>query len=702
MSSNDPRLLAIFEAEQREHVERIRELTRPGLRGAALEEVLRRAHTLKGAARAVGLRGVELLAHRLEAVLARVRDGSLELDAAAIEAIQGMLNATEDATAAVRAGDPEPDVGAPLAALEALLDGGAESPRPASRSGAAAPPLEAPPAAAEDFVRVAARYVDQLAASSAQLLAAASAEMNAARGLEAFEARAGRLELPATAGQLEEELRSLARDLRQAVRSRRTMAWNLHRLAADVYHQSTLIRMTPADAVFGMFRKMVRDMAVEEGKRVEFRTSGMDVQADRLVLQALKDPVMHLLRNAVSHGIESPGERAAAAKPEIGSVELLIEARGGRLFITVEDDGRGIDFARVREVAVNRGLLTPGGDPRRETEWLQRLLMSPGFSTSTGVSSLAGRGMGLSVVERQVSRLQGHVEFRHGRDGGAAVVLSVPLSIVLHHVVLVAAGGQTFSLPGAAVERLMRVSPKDVETAGGVEVIRAGSHAVPLFRLTALLGTEEAAPEVERGAALPIVVLRSGEQRAGLVVDALLDECEAAVEELGLPSTAGLASGGVALKDGAVAVMLNPAALLLRARESGARPAVIPPAEEKPPVTILVVDDSITTRALEKSILEAHGYHVRLAVDGVEALERLRAEPVDVVIADVAMPRMDGFELLERIRKDRRLAEIPVIIVTSHEERDDQERGLALGADAYIVKRKFSQRELLDTVRQVL
>ncbi len=704
MSSIDPKLLAIFEAEQREHVERIRALAGPGLQGAALEEALRRAHTLKGAARAVGLRGIELLAHRLEAVLARVRGGGLALEGPVIQAIQGMLNATEDATAAVRARGQEPDVIAALAALDAVLGEGAAPAAAPPEAGAPAPPPEpAPAGAGEDLVRVAARYVDQLAASSAQLLAAAAAEMRAARGIEGLDERLRDLEIHSRGGPLEEELRGFARDLRHAVRSRRATAWNLHRLAADVYHESSLIRMTPADAVFGMFRKMVRDMAAEEGKHVEFRASGMEVLADRLVLQALKDPVMHLLRNAVSHGIEPPRERAAAVKPETGTVELLVEARGGRLFITVQDDGRGIDFARIRDVAVSRELLSPGGDPERERERLERLLMAPGFSTSTGVSSLAGRGMGLSVVERQVSRLQGRVEFRGGRAGGAAVVLSVPLSIALHRVVLVASGGQTFALPGAAVERLVRARPEQVETAGGAEVIRNGSEAVPLARLAALLGAAgEAAPE-ERGAALAIAVVRSGEARAGLVVDAFLDEREAAVEELGLPPAAGrLAAGGVALEDGAVAVMLNPAALLEGLRESGPGPAVIRPLEEKPPATILVVDDSITTRALEKSILEAHGYRVRLAVDGVEALERLRAEHVDLVIADVAMPRMDGFELLQRIRKDRQMAEIPVIIVTSLEEREDQERGLSLGADAYIVKRKFNQRELLDTVRQVL
>jgi two-component system, chemotaxis family, sensor kinase CheA len=201
-----------------------------------------------------------------------------------------------------------------------------------------------------------------------------------------------------------------------------------------------------------------------------------------------------------------------------------------------------------------------------------------------------------------------------------------------------------------------------------------------------------------------VAVLKSGEYRGGAVVDALLDEREAVVKDLGLPADmAGLSMGGVLLEDGTVAVVLDPAAVLDRLRGAARRPAwKKPPEKAGAPATILVVDDSITTRSLEKSILEAHGYRVRLAVDGVEALEQLRAEPADLVIADIDMPRMNGFELLERMKKDNRLAAIPVVMVTSLEDRADQERGLSLGADAYIVKRKFDQKELLDTVRQML
>ena len=302
------------------------------------------------------------------------------------------------------------------------------------------------------------------------------------------------------------------------------------------------------------------------------------------------------------------------------------------------------------------------------------------------------------------------MEFRLSGRTGAAVALSAPLSVSLHDVVLVAAGGQRYAFPNAGVERLYRVPLQNVESVDGNDVIRTGAGIVPVAGLAALLGTagggDEPAPNGEgEEPVLHVAVLRAGESRGGVVVDRLLDTREVVVKDLGLPPDAmRLSTGAIALEDGGVAVVLSPAAVLERFRQAGKQAVVrrAQPQAVRPPATILVVDDSITTRSLEKSILEAHGYRVRLAVDGVEALEQLRAAPADLVISDVAMPRMTGFELLENMKKDRQLAAVPVILVTSLEDRRDQARGLSLGADAYIVKRKFDQKELLAAVRQIL
>lgn len=726
MRPTDRSLLAIFETEQKEIVERIRTLIEPDAAGAAaqpaaIEELLRRTHTLKGAARAVGLGPTERLAHCLEALFVRVRDGGLALAGPVLSAVHEGLEAAEDVLASAVGGRPEPDISQVLGLLERLRAGpGAAMAGPAAgqeirpSSAVAEPPLET--------VRVSARRIDELVRSASQLLASAaeSGTLGELHGLAERVSQArreyGRLRRQAAAAlrarsadpevarvfecldYVEAQLGSLAAGNRSALLAARRRAWTLHQLAANLHQDACAVRMTPAETVFGVFRRMVRELAADEGKEVEFRLEGAQVEADRLVLQRLKDPVMHLLRNAVSHGIEAPGQRAAAGKPRSGSIWLRLETRGDRLRVTVQDDGRGIDLAKVAEVAVNRGLADRGVVARPQE--LVHLLLEPGFSTSEAVTELAGRGIGLSVVQQEVARLQGELRIDPG-PAGVSVALSVPLSISTHHVLLVGCGRHTFAIPSAAIERLYRVRPADIQAADGGAAIRIDSRPLPLARLAAVLGLPEGATDEP---ALPIVVLRSGENRVGLIVDRLIDERHAVVKDSGLPAaSAGMTTGGVPLENGEVAVVLNPLLLLERWR-TAERTAPPPPAPagRSEPASILVVDDSLTTRSLEKSILEAHGYRVRVAVDGTEALAALRAEPADLVIADVIMPGLDGFQLLEQIKKDKRLARIPVIIVTSLESREDQERGLALGADGYIVKRKFDQAELLDTVRQIL
>jgi two-component system chemotaxis sensor kinase CheA len=725
LRSIDPTLLAIFETEQREILERIRMLLEPLASAApppaAVEEALRRTHTLKGAARAVGLAGTELIAHRLETLFLQIRDGRTRLEGPVLAALERGFDAVEDILGSALAGRPEPDAGAALAEIEAATGAG---PRRAPVAPAGGPP----PAVAEasaDTVRVSARRIDQLVRSSSQLLAA-TGQYGSAGGLDELSGRVAglaaecaRLRQLASAvlrqqhanpaftpifeglDSLAAQLAAMTTRLRAAELAAQRRAWGLEQLASDLHQDACAVRMTPADSVFGAFRKMVRDLARDAGREIDFRFEGAEVEADRLVLQRLKDPVMHLLRNAVTHGIEPPRERLAAGKPAAGEVTLRLEAQGDRLRVTVRDDGHGIDLARVAETAVKLGLTDAAGAASAGPAEIARLLLEPGLSTAENVNELAGRGIGLAVVQQEVARLHGEISIDGGAPGaGTAIVITAPLTISTHHVVLVGCGRHTFAIPGASVERLSRVSPGEMREAESGAVALIDGRPVRLAYLSAVLGLPAAAVEAGQR---QVAVLRSGDQRVAFMVDRLIDERRTVVKDLGLdPARAGLSTGGVVLESGGVAVVLNPALLVERSRTASGVTA--PAAAEKAPgaATVLVVDDSLTTRALEKSILEAHGYKVRVAVDGAEALESLRWQRADLVIADLMMPRMDGFQLLEEMKKDQRLARIPVIIVSSLERREEQERGLALGADAYIVKRKFDQRELLETVRQIL
>jgi two-component system chemotaxis sensor kinase CheA len=690
----------------------------------------------------------ELRAHRLEALFVAIRERRLAAADNPSPAIGAVLDAVEDILAAVLGATAEPDLTETLRLLDRLLD----EPQPAWQPRApdtrerSVPPEGPRP----ETVRVSATYIDDLVRSSAQLLATRESRARSARGVEDFcravretgrewqrlrtAASPGLRRMHAAIGQrkpraeyasapndqapdlrpitacldfMDERLRRLAAQARATGVLQGSSLSRWSQLADRVHEDACRVLMTPADSVFDGFRKMVRDMARDDGKEVEFVTEGMDVQVDRRVLQALKDAVMHLLRNAVSHGIEPPAERVAAGKNQRGLIRLRLEARGGTVEIAVEDDGRGIDLQRVAEAAVSRGMLTAAAAAQPAPE-LKRLILEPGFSTSRSATPLSGRGIGLTIAREQVTKLQGEIFLRERPGAGTCVVLVAPISISTQHVVMAGCGRWTFGLPARSVERLCRFRPEEVETREGKPGFRVEDRWVPLARLAGLLGLPEAAPPAGSGGAparIFAAIMKMGGQRLGLIVDALVDEREAVIQDAGLPAKwTGLILGAVALEDGGVAVVLNVAALWERFRagtQNGA-PLLPAPGAAGKPASVLVVDDSITTRALEKSILEAHGYRVRLAVDGVQALEQLREEPADLVIADVMMPRMDGMELLRRIKADRTLAEIPVIIVSSVEARQEQERGLSLGADAYIVKRKFDHHELLRVVRQLL
>jgi two-component system chemotaxis sensor kinase CheA len=726
------KLAAIFQGEHAEHLEHIRailaSLENAGETkgGAKIDEAFRRAHTLKGAARAVDLEAVEGLASGLETLFSRVREGTLLLDQRMTRVIHRVLEASEDCVCALRENRIPEAPAAALRAMEDLLEnretrvaGPADLPtKPAA--GAQAPQASIQPV---EMVRLPAENLDRLVRSTSQILteslrqASVTGELGALDGqiaeIEAEYVRfrktsavplrrlASQPEYAAVVqhfGFIEQKVRSLAAQSSTAHQLQQRSAWNALRAAEQLQRDVWSARMAPAEDIFEGFRKMVRDLAGEENKQIDFRLSGSGVRADRIVLQALKDPVMHLLRNAISHGIEPPAERASKGKSPVASLVLRLDSQRGRLIVEVDDDGRGVDLKKVASV------LSQAEPGEHTPEELARVIFRPGFSTSDTVNHLSGRGMGLSVVYETVHRLQGDVSLRAKESPGASFLLSVPLSVSTSHLLLLSCAGQTFGIPTHGIERLYRIRPERVETLRGKPVVILEGQPVPLYGLAHLLQIGDASPALRRDT-LPVMLLKSGTRRFAIWVDEFLKERDALIQELGMPSpVSGNISGGTLLREGPPLVVLNPAGLAASCTPSAATPVPqrAAPVVEAIAPGILVVDDSITSRSLEKSILEAHGYRVRVAVDGLDALELLRIEKADLIITDIQMPRLDGFGLVEALKADGRLKGIPVIIVSSLERAEDQERGLLLGADAYVVKRKFDQTELLDAIRQMI
>ncbi len=724
MSSYDRSLLQIFTTEQADHIRRMRaaldELLgrTEGDRAPLFEELLRRAHTLKGAARSVGLEPTELLVHRMEDKLVQLQRSGAVLEPEAYRGFKTALDAAEDILAAALAATPLPDVAHALQAMEE--DAAIPVPAGIAVGRSSGVPLNEP----MDFVRVRASSLDELIRASSELLMSVTGNPDADRA-RAHAARLGAIEREWTrlrkraepylqktkadpegsaAAQcfyyIDAQLNGLRREANSTAEEIHATARQLQLQAQTLSHNAAQIRMTPAETVFGGFGAMVRDLAQQEGKRVEFSAEGLDVEADRLVLQALKDPVMHLLRNAVSHGIEPESDRLARSKPASGSIRLRIAVQGDRLKIDVQDDGRGLNRQGIADEARRRGL-TEALEAEAEGPRLSEVIFQPGFSTAGAVTGISGRGMGLPAAREAVRKLHGEIGIQPAPRAGVVASLSTPLSIASQHVLLVRAGGQKFGLATAHLEKLYRISAAELKTVQGRENAVLDGRAVPLYDLNSLLGSPASGRASDPWLDICLVVAEG--QRMALAVDEFIEQQDSIIKESGLPaSIAGATSGAIPLEDGTVAVMLDVAALVERAKTEPAEllPAARPAAAQA--TKILVVDDSITSRSLERTILEANGYRVQLAVDGLEALERLRTDLPDLVITDVAMPRLNGFQLLERMKNDEALKNIPVILITSLESREDQERGLSLGADAYIVKRKFDQRELLSVIRQIL
>jgi two-component system chemotaxis sensor kinase CheA len=717
------RLLATFQIEHRDHVEQIRSLlamiekTTVQPAGAELEEAFRRAHSIKGAARAVDLRPVEGLAHRLETLFSRIRQGVLLLDKNVAGVVQQVLDASEDCVSALGENRPTPGFGSALAAIERVLGIEPEA------AGATGPETAAPVPAFQplETVRITARNFDGLLRSAGGLLTESQRQSQVtehlkqmASQLAGIEKEADRVRRLAVGPELsrigfyldsiQRQVRSLSKQAGSLRRLQQRSSFAMRQLGKQLQQDIWQARMAPGESLIEGYGKMVRDLARDESKEIEFRATSTGVHADRRVLEALKDPLMHVLRNAISHGIETPRERAAKGKSPMGLVTLRLDTQGQRLTVSIQDDGRGVDLSRVVEVAVRQRILSEEDAALRTPQELARILFRAGFSTSRSVTDLSGRGMGLSVVHEAVRRLQGEVELRPAEGGGTSICLSVPLSISTHRLLLVTCAGEPFAIPIHGIERLHRIRLNSVQTMEGKPVIVLDGQPTPLFSLYQLLNLEQSTTSAQADV-LWVMVLHSGSRRAAVAVDAFLRETDAVIQDLGAAAASdGLVSGGIVLEDGAVAFVLNLAELLDTSAHREAQPLrrAAEPSPEQKIASILVVDDSMTTRTLEKSILEAHGYRVRVAVDGMEALDRLRVEKVDLVIADVQMPRLDGFGLLEAMKKDPNLSKIPVIVVTSLERAEDQERGLSLGADAYIVKQKFDQGELLATIRQIL
>ncbi|HEY1012485.1 MAG TPA: response regulator, partial [Herpetosiphonaceae bacterium] len=463
-------------------------------------------------------------------------------------------------------------------------------------------------------------------------------------------------------------------------------------------------RMLPLASALAPLRLHVREMARGAGKAAQLMIDDGETQADRQVLDHLRDVLLHLLRNAVDHGVEDPAARRAAGKPEEGRIAIRARVAGDQLLLTLEDDGAGVDLAAVRQRAQESGLAAPAELERMGPAELLELLFAPGFSTRRTVGPLSGRGVGLDIARSTIQRIRGRIEISSEPGRGTSFSLSVPLTLTSSQSLLVSANDLRYALPVEAIQRIVAVEPRDVLLVEGRPALLIDGRPVVLVQLAQVLGLARAAPA---GAAGYGLVLGAGDRQLVCMVDAVLGEQTLVVQRLPAPlRRVRFVSNAAMLADGSVVPVLDVVDVLRAAvgmRHLASAGAGSPLGPSAPP-RVLVADDSLTTRTLEKNILESAGYEVILATDGAEALALLgAAQPgFDLLLSDIDMPRLNGFELTSAVRADERLRRLPVVLVTSLDSPADRERGIAAGADAYIVKRQFDQRALIDTIQSLL
>jgi two-component system chemotaxis sensor kinase CheA len=442
------------------------------------------------------------------------------------------------------------------------------------------------------------------------------------------------------------------------------------------------MRTLPLSTITASYPRAIRDLATEEKKEVELTVSGDETQLDRVILDGISETLVHLLRNAVAHGIETAKDRRKAGKPSAGRVELRAEQRGRMVAIQVADDGRG----------VSAELLARG----EEEGSLVDILAETGFSTAERVTDVAGRGVGLDAVKRHVEGLGGALEVQSEPGSGTEVTLLLPVTLALMKVLLFERGGHPFGLPMTSVGRVVAVA--DTTSLGRRPSLELEGQVVPLSDLGQLIGA--AGPPLSRHP--PAIVVESPGRRLAVACDDLLGEEEVVIKSLGavLAGVPGYL-GAAILGDGRIALVLDPNHLLKIPSEAMTldQPEET---EEDMPTQVLVVDDQFSARELQRSILEAAGYRVEVARDGREALRRIgELADLDLVLTDVQMPEMDGFELLEAIRADDEHGSLPVVIVTTLGDEASRRRGADAGADAYIVKEEFDQQALLATIERL-
>ncbi len=755
----DISLLDLFKLEAESHCAALSDgllaLEKSPADRSIVEPLMRAAHSIKGAARIVGLDVLVTLAHVMEECFLAARDGRETLTSARIDQllkgvdVLGEVRSLAEAdlkawteTQSGRIADLVARLKAPPPAASTPAAPVVPTPEP-PREPIAPPaaPVTAPstapaaaPSASAGTVRVAANVLNRILFLAGESTVEAS-HLQSLRGLMAgLKARGrtldtalaslreairsdprGRAEgpgAPTSGGAAEAGIGTLAGAAEgvQAALADQAARYDdafrrVEELTGALYIEVLRSRLRPfAEGVTG-FPRMVRDIAQQLGKNVALRIEGENVEVDRDILQKLESPLTHMIRNSLDHGIETPAERQAAGKPPAAHIILSARHQSGMLLVEVRDDGRGIDPEAVRRKVVERGMVAADTARRLTRAELMEFLFLPGFSTKQAVSELSGRGVGLDVVQTMVQEVSGTVALESEPGRGARFTMRLPVTRSVIRAAVVRIGGELFAVPLSRLERIVLVPEAEVLPVQGRMQFSLEDKPVGLVHAAQLLAGSSAAPAAEDE---PVLVIGSGDDRCGLIVDEVCGEEDLVVRPLDARLGAVPHIAAAAIRSDGVPVLVVDVADLWRSVKQalqGGRALGIASTEaasRQARRRILVVDDSITVREVERQLLLRRGYDVDVAVDGREGYNALRAGRYDLMITDVDMPRMNGIELIRAVRREPKLAELPIIIVSYKDREEDRLMGMEAGASAYLTKSSFQDDSLIVMVEDLI
>lgn len=738
MKIDKSKYIARFATEAVEHLERMNEAILALEKDAAdpemMNQVFRSAHTIKGSSRMLGLTLIGELAHKFEDALEVLKKGApgagfFDVMFRALDMISAMV---EQAKAG---GENTQDPGAIIEELQRVAKGedvvaAPDSPAPQQEQEGSAPasepavnevqeavgtaPASAPEAPVQavrtkrvETVRIDTSKLDETTKLVGEMVSNQSRlkqnlvylealHRETTRGLGVVSSIDGETDI----GEIVRMMQRMNVMLRQVSTHYKNDLAYQSLLTEELLEKVTGMRMLPLSTVLDTFQRNVRDISSSCGKKVELVIEGGQTELDKTIIEKIGDPLLHMIRNSIDHGIESPEVRLREGKPETGTIRIRAGYDGSVAYIDVSDDGAGIHIDKVKEKALQKRMYDKETLDAMPVGDVLNLIFRPGFSTSSFITDISGRGVGMDVVKDSiVGQLKGSVHVQTEAGKGVVFQIKLPLTLAIMRVFLVRIGDALYGLMVDSIVEVLKTRRSEIIDVVDKKAIRLREKLLPVVELRGVLSL----PDAASGEDATVVMLSDGEELLGVVVDELISEEDMEIKPLPRHmKNIGLVSGVSVTGKNDIVVVLNTSKVFAMAKNVKTPIGAKAVQSERKAVHILVVDDSVNTREIERSILESYGYQVDVATDGLDGYEKARNAHYDLIVTDVEMPRMDGFSLTEKLRADAAHRHTPIIIVSSRDKEDDKRRGMQAGANAYIVKGSFDQSNLLSTVQALV